>query len=370
MIKNGPDEGNDEKLFDERLIKLLESNIYWKIAQLPYKILKHPEEEISEKEHSEKLSFYVYFWTFMALVLTLLMAYTLKLAGLLWAEVFNFCMIFFIPMGFLWLGIIFSCIELEERNHINNFDNSSIADLFSHWQTKLFSIRDPHMWILPIVLIVLGLISLSVSGLTITSRNLILSQLKSYKFFLLEEVIILFLSGHAVYGVIVNLIFQFKLAHHLPRKLKFMETGNKTVYYLSNYSYIQSLLLFGGYALFFLGVKTAKFSHKVIFNTYLAVLSVLPLLSLVWGIIQIHTFQVKVKFSQLTIIERKILHLEHRRNQIQDLAKLIEIKRYVEKMPEWPVSLQSVITLSITSAAVIIQILYVLGDKLTAIHFP
>lgn len=266
-------------------------------------------------------------------------------------------------MGFLWLSMIFSCIELEERNHIDH----PVKGFFSPWQTRLFSIKYPFMWFLPIAIIILGLRSLTVHGLTITSGSLILSRLKGYRLILIEGAIMFFLSGHAAYAAIVNLVFQFKIVHYLPVKPKFMETSNKMVYCLLNYTYSQSLLLFGGYALLFLAVKSTGFNHMNIFNIYLEVLVILPLLSLVWGIIQTHTLQVKIKFNQLSIIEKKIFQSEFKKSNINKLAKLIEIKKYIEKMPEWPVSLQSVITLSITSAAVIIQILYTLG-KITILQ--
>lgn len=374
------DEEDDKRSFDKKLFELLKLNIYWNIAQLLYKPIEYLVKRLSKGKSSvERISLYVHFWVFMALILTffsyLPIFKTLKLYEFLWAAVFNFFVIFFVPMGFLWLGIIFSSIELEEKDRINSIKKPSKGDFFPHWQGRVFSAKDYRMYLLPLLIIVVSFIVLLYpklhftvertfnGGYTFTFYPAVDHLLMSHKFLFLDGLILFFLCGHSAYINIVSLIFQFKIVH-LPYSFKFMETGNKMIYYLSNYSYILSLLLFSGYILLFLAIKALKFDSNTVFNIYLAVLSIFPPLSLAWGIIHIHTFQVKVKFNHLTTIEKEISRVGVDCNQSQNLAKLIEIKKYINKMPEWPVSLQSLTTLGITSAAVIIQILYMLGIRL------
>jgi len=97
-------------------------------------------------------------------------------------------------------------------------------------------------------------------------------------------------------------------------------------------------------------------------------LAVTPIIIFVWGIFQIHFLQQEIKMKHIESITSEIQRLFEEfisnptLNNVDRLSKAVEIQRSVEHSKEWSISLQVIITLIITAAAAVSQILIAISS--------
>jgi hypothetical protein len=125
------------------------------------------------------------------------------------------------------------------------------------------------------------------------------------------------------------------------------------------------LIEYGG---LFFAVRFGPYGNSILMMPWLIGLAITPIITFVWGIFQIHFLQQEIKLKHIESITSEIQRLFEKfisnptSNNIVRLSKAVEIQRSVEQSKEWSISLQVIITLIITAAAAVSQILIAISS--------
>ena len=164
---------------------------------------------------------------------------------------------------------------------------------------------------------------------------------------------IVYVGSHGYYFVIAILHFLSRLVRY-PINVPFFRIQSVEIKYIQNFYFRTSLLIL---LIYFYIVFTAwqspfGFSEPVLF--WLSILGFCPLAMFLWSFFQIHVLMSRIKQIYLDVCTEKIqiaikeLDKKMTTSGVDKLLKLMEVQGKVEKLPEWPVNINSTVTFIIT----------------------
>ena len=311
---------------------------------------------------------YVLYWLLVATVVLSLSEIVLRVFGephFMWTEIFfAYFIISAIPVGNLIAANIF--IELTDTlSPMFKLEEGSFSSWITQEGRKVFDVRYFPMWATSLSINVLGTLTLVVAGLPFKSEI-------ANIFALIAIQPIFFFCGQAAYFLVAMMIFQYRVAK-LPLSIPFFEYCHRAIYELSSYSYSLALFVLIQYVGLFFAIHFGPYGNSVFMIPWLISLAVTPIISFSWGVYQIHILQREIKLKHIESITSEVQKLFEEfisnptLNNIDRLSKTIEIQRNVEQIKEWPLSLQTIITLILATVAAISQILIAISSLLKPI---
>lgn len=249
---------------------------------------------------------------------------------------------------------------IDALSHMFKLEVESFPSWIIQEGRKLFDVRYLPMWATSLSINFLGSLTLIAAGLPFKSELVNIITLIAIQ-------PIFFICGQGAYFLAATMIFQYRLVR-LSLSIPFLEYCNRAIYKLSSSSYSLAFFALIEYGGLFFAVRFGPYGDSDLMMPWLIGLAVTPIITFVWSIFQIHFLQQEIKLKHMESITSEIQRLfdefisNPNLNNIDRLSKAVEIQRSVEQNKEWPISLQVVITLIITAAAAVSQILIAISS--------
>jgi len=306
---------------------------------------------------------YIVYWLMLGTVVILIGEIVLHFFGeprFIWTEIFfAYFIIGAIPAVNLFSVNVFIKL-IDALSPMFKLEVESFPSWIIHEGRKLFDVRYLPMWATSLSINFLGSLTLVTAGLPFKSELVNIITLIAIQ-------PIFFICGQGAYFLAAIMIFQYRLVR-LSLSIPFLEYCNRAIYKLSSSSYSLAFFALIEYGGLFFAVRFGPYGDSNLMMPWLIGLAVTPIITFVWSIFQIHFLQQEIKLKHMESITSEIQRLfdefisNPNLNNIDRLSKAVEIQRSVEQNKEWPISLQVVITLIITAAAAVSQILIAISS--------
>jgi len=300
---------------------------------------------------------YLLFWFLAGGVSFALTEATFSLLGethVLWTQLFfSFLILAALPAGYIFLAMNFPKLE-EILSPISSLQDEDLVGWLYKESRCLFNDKSPLAWGPALLVTALGTLTLLRAGLqfesSLTNLLVVIGMQAAF-----------LMCGHSA-GVFVRiLLFEYRIAR-LPLSVPLFGSCYQQISVLTRYIYCMSLAGLIEYVGLFFAVRLTPFVNPHPTLPWLAILAVTPILMLIFGVFQIHTLQRRIKLhhlENLNTLARDILKVKPP-NYIDNLDKtirLVELRQHFEADREWPLSLQTIVTLILSTAAVVSQVL-------------
>jgi len=306
---------------------------------------------------------YIVYWLLVGTVVILIYEIVLYFFGeprFIWTEIFfAYFIIGVIPAVNLFSVNVFIKL-MDALSPMLKLEVGSFPSWIVQEGRKLFDVRYFSMWATSLSINILGSLTLMAAGLPFKSEFVNIITLIAIQ-------PIFFICGQGAYFLAATMIFQYRLVR-LSLSIPFLEYCNRAIYKLSSSSYSLAFFVLIEYGGLFFAVRFGPYGNSIFMMPWLIGLAVTPIITFVWGIFQIHFLQQEIKMKHIESITSEIQRLFEEfisnptLNNIDRLSKAVEIQRSVEQSKEWPISLQVIITLIITAAAAVSQILIAISS--------
>ncbi len=163
-----------------------------------------------------------------------------------------------------------------------------------------------------------------------------------------------YIGSHGVYFVFYILYFLSQYVKY-PINVPFFMIQNEELKYIQAFYFRTALLVLFCYsAVIVLTIWPNPFSFSGLVLFWLSFLGFCPLILFLWSYYQIHILMLRIKQSFINICSSKLQtamkELENKltTDAVDKVLKLMETQSRVEKLPEWPININSSITFLVT----------------------
>lgn len=238
---------------------------------------------------------------------------------------------------------------------------------FTEWleerQIRIFTFRSGYSKLIAVFIGISVTLTYSLNGMPLQNTLPII-------YFLTTGTILAIMGGQTAY-VVIDLLVTLAELIKKDAQIPFFRLPHPAITRVQNYYATAALFSTAGYiSLVVAGMQSpyGLFHPGVI--TWLSVLAFFPLALFVLSSYQIHVLMVRIKQSQLEMVNdqiQKLFLLNSRKSGIKtydQLEKAMNIQTKIQSMPEWPLSLTSIFSFLVTAATAIIQIVIPLINAL------
>jgi hypothetical protein len=223
----------------------------------------------------------------------------------------------------------------------------------------IFSVRNPLMWVLVLMINIGFTIVIVMLGLPFKSTLLNLAALLAF-----ESIVLM--GGQSTYTTLAEIVLLHRIASALPPKRFYSDMSVRlrelsTTYYLTSSFHI--LLVY--FAILIL-VLTGPYAIQPILVLALVVLAALPTIYILVFVFQVHRIMLAFKAKSLEVVDELIRHYSNclsdstgtigdHAERLNHFGMLLDLRDRTKKTKEWPWDIPSGIGLFITSSIGIAQ---------------
>lgn len=234
-------------------------------------------------------------------------------------------------------------------------DKDSTENWLKERELRIFTLRHPMAKFVTVLIVVAGLVTVIALGLAFKSQ---LVNVLSIVFF----TILLSYCGQTLY-ISFDLFSTLRDLVTRPIEAPFYLIPNPAILNLQSYYSTASLMAFFLYVIMFVGIWQGPYGLSISMLVWISLLAIYPITMFVLSFIQIRSFSKKIKYSYIQLINGEIQkifnHLLKNKssNDVERLAKYMELQNSVAKIKDLPIRIGDVLTFLLALLAIINQIL-------------